>query len=515
MSLYLSSDLLFDTIVTVLYKPSPFIHKLAQDTLESYHKEKAINDGLNAPILVLYASILHDILEQRLTNQDKSGLQLLYAKYLGSEVIQKHPYLLDVLQNLFNNNISEAQFSVIASRMKNSVIYQKGYKYLRTMFNKLTKCGNSNDIYVQEAMLDEVKQIVNEMQQMFGESHTDANANKTIDHLDFSNKDNIRKVITKFKKQKGAFVFKTGLQALNRMLGEPGGLVLGHSIVFGACSHNYKSSMLLSLIKWIAKYNNTPDDNDGKAPTIWFISLENEVDENLMIWYKQIYRELNPDIGDKPIDQSDEEIVEFVYEFFNKAGWRIIIDRRLGASYGMNDYIADYEQYEREGCRIYLSAIDYLSKMKKDENYPEHLGIRALYNGMCNYIKNKGTTLATAHQLTREAMALRRQPNAIKKFTEVHLGDSLGPYQEPDIVLWLNICKSQHGHVFLEAAFGKNRYFHNTPESHKYAAWKFGKYLLPDDLLGKDTSFTNIYSEDEPDENNVLVTEQPTQNIFF
>jgi hypothetical protein len=511
MSLYLSSDLLFDTIVLTLYKPTPFVYQLANETLTAYQKEKAINDGLNTPLLLLYSNILQDILNEKLTKDRTDELNILYTKYLGSEIIQKYPYLIEILQNLFKNPISDPQFNVILSRMRNSVIYQKGYKYIKQMFNKMNKCGTSNDVYIQDSMLQEVKGLVNEMQHMFGEIYIDNNPDKIIDHLDMSNKDNIKKVITKFRKQKGAFVFKTGLQGLNRMLGEPGGLVLGHSIVFGACSHNYKSSMLLNLIKWIVKYNNIPDDNQGKIPTIWLISLENEVDENLMIWYKQIYKELNPD---KPNNQSEEEIIEFVYDYFNKAGWRVIIDRRLGSSYGMSDYIADYEFYEKEGCRIYLSAIDYLSKMKKDDKMQDHLGLRALYNGMCNYTKNKGTTLATAHQLTREAMSLRRSANAIKKFTEVHMGDGLAPFQEPDICLFLNISKNQYGHVFLEASWAKNRYYHTTPESHKYAAWKFTPYGIIDDLGGKDSSYTNIYAEDEPETDQEQLTDI-NKNLFF
>jgi hypothetical protein len=511
MSLYLSSDLLFDTIILTLYKPSPFVYKLANETLESYEKERVINDSLNTPLLNLYSSILQDLLNEKLTKDHVDELNVLYTKYLGSEIIIKYPYLIEILQNLFKNHISDPQFTVILNRMKNSVIYQKGCKYIKQMFNKMNKCGTSNDVFVQDSMLQEVKNLVNEMQHMFGEIYIDNNPDKSIDHLDMSDKDNIRKVINKFKKQKGAFVFKSGLQGLNRMLGEPEGLILGHSIVFGACSHNYKSSMLLNWIKWIAKYNNIPDDTHGKRPTIWFISLENEVDENLMIWYKQIYMELNPDNNIKV--HSDEEIVEYIYDYFNQSGWKIIIDRRLGSSYGINDYIADYEFYEKDGCRIYFNAIDYLSKMQKETNTAEHLGIRALYNGMCNYTKNKGTTLATAHQLTREAMALKNVPNGIKKYSEIHFGDGLAPFQEVDVVIFLKTSINQHRQAFLELYWGKNRYYHNTEEKVKYCSYMFTPNGIPDDYSKEDTSINNIYTVDPPEQ--TIALDNSSQNLFF
>jgi hypothetical protein len=480
----------------VLYQPSSFVYTLAKETLETYNKDKSENNALDTPILNLYSLILKDILNNQITKNDTDKLNILYTKYLGSEIVQQNIHLIEVLQNLFVNDIQDPQFTVIQDRIKNSVIYQKSLKCTKQLFKKLQQCGNSSDSYVQEKLLDEVKSTLNEMQTIFGDVRTVNNDSKNIDHLDFSDKESIKKVIKKFTKQKGAFVFKTGLQALNKMLGEPGGLVLGHSIVFGACSHNYKSGMLLSMVKWIAKYNAVPNDSEGKIPTIWFITLENEVDENVMIWYKQIYREI---YEENPKKKSNEEIVDFVYEFFNKSGWRIIVDRKLGNSYGVNEFTMDYEQYEKEGCRIYCVLIDYLSKMKKDTSLPDYLGIRAIYNTLCNYTKNKGTSLITCAQLSREAMNLRKGAHAVKKFNETHISDSLAVYQEVDILNWINLEKNQYNQVFLTMAFGKNRYYHNVPEVHKYAAWKFEIYGIPDDINGEDTSVKNIYSVDPPD----------------
>jgi hypothetical protein len=91
---------------------------------------------------------------------------------------------------------------------------------------------------------------------------------------------------------------------------------------------------------------------------------------------------------------------------------------------------------------------------------------------------------------------LRKSPHAVKKFSEHHFSDSLAVYQEIDIVIYMNICKNQFKEIFLEVQLGKHRYFHNTSEKDRFAAWQFHKTGLIDDIDTEDSVIYNIFSKD-------------------
>ena len=87
--------------------------------------------------------------------------------------------------------------------------------------------------------------------------------------------------------------------------------------------------------------------SEFKNPACIFYSLENETPQNL----KQLFVEMW--VSDKkelpPENISIESMTAYIGSMFNKCGWKFILKRRVGANFGPNELMTDFNTYVSMG----------------------------------------------------------------------------------------------------------------------------------------------------------------------
>ena len=261
-------------------------------------------------------------------------------------------------------------------------------------------------------------------------------------------------------------------------------------------THNTMS--LLKMARWQVTHNKVT--SDFKNPTCIVYSLENETPQNTMMLFTELYINLKKETP--PPDMAPEQIINFCYEHFRVHGWRLIVDRRLGAEFGFPELVANFEEYVRLGYTPLMGVIDYMNMLKKGTNNREdgggnHLLLRDIYTNTCNYLKSRNCTMVTAHQLNRKASEVVRQNplGAVKKFDIGMLADGMDPQREIDVAIYQNKEFDSTGRAFMTYMMAKHRYDTETPDKDKYFAYMFqGSLGILDDIDGIDMSTTNIHS---------------------
>lgn len=456
----------------------------------------------------LYMDILKSIHVNGVDKSDENAVLSTLLKFEASPIVQKDPVILTTLRQLFTSDIklSIKKIEQLATNISTSISLYIANKYIRRMFGKTMECEKAHDVETKKSYLDAIvndsrnlSDILVDNKNQLENSITD----RYLEKIDMSNKDDIKKAI-KQHSNRSKHVFKTGLQGLNRMFGKSGGFKLGESITINALKHNYKSGMLLSFAKWIVTHNKPYVDPEHPGiPTILFITLENEANENIMWWFESMYANA---YGKPPEGLSDDDIVEIVYEFFQKSGYNLIIERKLGPDFGFEEYVQMYESYRKSGHRILVTIIDYMNMMKKSIGNDKSggrsdLALRELYNKMCNFNKSRMTTQISAHQLNRDAARLVvGGTNVVRKFNDSHYADGMDVGREVDMEIFIHIEQNNSGVPFLTMQRGKHRYVNDTPDKDKYTAYAFGKWGIMDDIDTEDMSVKNIYAEDVSEE---------------
>jgi hypothetical protein len=497
-----NADLFLDAIILLLNvnndKSKHLVHEIIKITNES-PKYLQQEDGL----IKFYIRLIQEIINNDLTKDDITELTMMLIKFKSDPTVQKNEEIYHKLQELFSaeNQINPAHLQQISDKLNNVIIWHKANAFTRQMFANVNRCSDCVDVIEQRKYLDNIHNISKDIIAVFDDHHVDGDIGGLVDRIDFTDISSIQSAYAKYADRKVNHVMRTGLQGLNRMFGKRGGLSLGESVVFNALSHHFKSGILMSMAKWIVKYNLPPENKDGKKPLILFITLENEAHENMMWWFKHAYETTTGNSADGMLFES---IIAFLYDYFNEKGYTFVVERYLPSDFGIEDFINLYSKYENSGYFIVAAIIDYMNNMKKSTSSGKstsvgnHLLVKELYNTSCNFTKSKGTALITAHQLNRGAadIAQSGQTNVVKKFGPSHIADSMDVQREVDMEIYMHIEKNHLGDSFLTLKRGKHRYVNDTPEAHKYIAYKFGPYGIPDDIETEDLSVRDIYAED-------------------
>lgn len=324
---------------------------------------------------------------------------------------------------------------------------------------------------------------------------------------DFSNKEEI---IDKFRLAqndvKPEAVLKTGYQGINRMLGTDGGFRRGETIVIGALRFNYKTGMTMDFVLDIPHVNVPYMYDPEKEPLILYISTENSMGLNLRLMAKRIY-EQKYNVEIKLDDIEPEFASTMVKEYVEKNGYKFIF-MELNSSetnYAELIKILDYYQNDKNQ-EIHLLAIDYLATISKDnvKNISKIAGaeIRELFRIMRNYCRPRKITLLTPHQISTEAIGLKRQgvKNFIKEVVNKLYWDSCKSLdQEIDVDIQINV-ERYGGKDYLSCGRGKDRGQPSTPEDDKFCYLVFNKVGgIFMDFYGKDLSLKKLSGCDDID----------------
>lgn len=429
-------------------------------------------------------------------------LQFLTSEALNNDVVTKE-VIKDIFDQVDKQGVNEETCCRFKRKVGNAITSHLFTTYIKKMYNKISACNSTSDEDKQSDYLNDItniaRTIVDHARQTAGVS------TGAIERVDFSDKTSLKKALELYKEREITFKLKTGLQGLNQMLGKRGAFALGECVAFFALNHNFKSSMLLTVMRGLVRYN-TPQmggcDPDTK-PLILFISLENEANRNVMWLYKHAYEQT---FNKSAEGLTDDEIVDFVHEFYSQNGFHLVMERRDGNKFGFNEYTDLVETYENAGYKVFASLIDYANKMRKNLSGSKtvtkgnHNLVGELFSNLCTYHKTKGILFITAHQLNRDAQLIAAdKQNVVKYFGSQHAADSIDVARELDLEIFMHLEKNSYGMRFLTMQRGKHRYVENTPEAHKYCAYRFTEYGIADDINGPPMFVRDIFAVEPED----------------
>lgn len=502
--LYLTIDIFIDALVLVLHDRSAEAKGLVDKLLGIYDEQRKDSAYVENEFFEFYADLLREIVLAGIqAGTDEAEVFIL--RFKSSPQVTKDPELLTTLKKIFLDKapMSLERNKFLFAKVANAILWYQNAKSVKKMFGKLAN-NQFTSPEKQQEIFSELNDLCTDIVHM-NQSNTAALANEQniARVVDFSDKNSIAKALEVYSVTDKRNVFHTGLQGMNKALGPKGGFCAGDSIVFNSLSHSGKSLLLLKMARWQIMYNKAPAE--FRNPTVIIFSLENETPKNTMQLFNEMYVNLFNMLP--PEDMPQEKIISLCYEHFNTMGWRLVVDRRLGAEFGFGELVACFEEYLRLGYTPLMCVIDYMNMMKKSDADRNDLMIRELYTNVRNYLNTKNCTLVTAHQLNRKAAeCVRQNPmGAVKRFDSSMLSDAMDPQREVDIVFYLNKEVDAAGHPFLTFKLDKHRYDTETPEGDKYFAYAFhGPLGIVDDINGASRSCKNIFAYDYEKHENEL-----------
>lgn len=292
-------------------------------------------------------------------------------------------------------------------------------------------------------------------------------------------------------------VFVPGWQCVKRQFGKAGGGRPGESLLIGAMEYNYKSSMCLQFFRWSACYNTPKLRDPTKKPLLYRMSLENDLNQDILFLYQEIYANEYGKLPD--MDNIDVEVADkFVKERLQRNGWHVIIEQYDPNKLTYHTVLKILDDLQAQGYEIHLFNVDYIAMIDKAGCTGGAMGddIRLLFRRVANYCKSKHIWFITPHQIGSKAFELRRQgreDDFVKDIAGKGYWDGcqrLG--QEPDMDLLTHVVKMANG-SYLTSASSRHRGFSNTPVEDLFWIRKFEESgFIPDDIYGADMTRSKI-----------------------
>lgn len=512
----MTADLFLDGIFYLLNDNTDLSRGVILELITLFENNARVNTAIDDEMVRFYIHVLKQIMQAGVTKNNPDELRMILLKFQSNKDRAKRRDEYELLREVFlsPDTLSADKLAYLADRLHNTLLWHRCNRAVRTMFGQLNRAADMVSPVNQAEELRKVLAHAKEIHTSF--SQAAGTAEKSMfEQVDLSDKASMTSALGKYKQRTVSGILRMGLHGINRLCGERGGLARGESMVVYALPHNYKSGLLMSIATWVPLYNQLSAENivqPGKKPLVLMISLENEAYQNF-VWMARHHYENQTYISSKHL--TDDQIVDLAYDAFSTKGYTLIIERHLPYQFNFPSYIATVEKWEAAGYEIILSAVDYLNLMEKDgtgtrSDGGNHLAVKALYSAMCNYNKNKGITLVTAHPLNRRAAELKANNpiNAVKKFDTSHIADSFDVAREVDLEIYADIEKNLDGHSYLALKRGKHRYVDATPESHKYCAYRFHTFGIHDDVFETPSFVTDIYSDQT---NQILPIGEPSQ----
>ena len=499
-----SSDIYLNSLCLTAYAPGEKSTELARAVVKMYDDISLEERTLMKPINVLYVNLLRDVSKGTLNLSNRAEVAEVLTKYSQEPAFKDCSYQFDELKNLLTpaEPVSDGRIRTLFNRVRRWITWMRGDRRMRKMLIDLRKAGNEGDDERQQALLEKLLKDAETLRSDFSTEDLAQDDNQVIEEIAFNDPKSIsRALAAQDKKDNGARI-RFGWQGFNRMFGPKRSAKYGEMFGVGARSHNYKSGLLMDIARWICTLNKPPETS-GLTPIVLFISLENEVNENLRDWYKKLY--VNQ-FRKYPGDLSNEELVEYVITRFNANGFRMIAKRRMGDTFSYHDYEAMVEEEEKKyNGKVVATVLDYLTlchRLPEDREHNDAVQLQMLANRFHNHSNHSGIFFATGFQLETAAsqLAASGKHNIVKQYNESHLSDCKGIKRELDQLFFLELEKNHHGVTYLTMAWNKNRYEHHTAAEDKYFAYRFTNFGILDDVDGEDKSVKDIYADDESDD---------------
>jgi hypothetical protein len=503
----ITTEIVLDALnLLVNYQEDVDLEKI--DNLIYIHKsDKTYNASTDNGLTHKFVNFLEKIRNLPNDNNASTERARLAISFLSDPILKADTLLSDAVKSIFEKD-KESNPRIaneLKLKLKNVAVGHYYSQKIKSIWNQLNSFNSCSDPQQQEDHLSTIANLARDLSESV--SLNDRLSKGVVERINMNDTNSLLDALALRRAREEKGILRTGLQGLNRMFGKRGGLALGESVCIYALLHNFKSGLLMTILRGVLCYNLPPAHFKGK-PLVLFISLENEANKNLYWFYKVAYETTS---GESAEGKTDDEIVEFVQRFYLQQGWHFFIERWSSNEFGYDEFVQTIEAYEAEGYELAIVAVDYALKMKKTSktvsvsNQRDDLLITALFNNMCTYTKSKGITFITPHQLNRDVMKNimnQSSTNHVKNFTAAGAAGSLGASQEVDLEIFVHLEKNHRGRKFLTMQRGKHRYVDDTPESHQYCAYPFTVAGIGDDILKDTPDFVeDIYSDEEEAQN--------------
>jgi hypothetical protein len=506
--MFLTPDLLLDCITVLFHDNSETNKNIVKEIVTIYEGSIAAGTGSSEQdaVVELYVWIINLLLDDGLDRTDENDVNRFLIKIKSNPIMEKRREIYDLLSNLFTSRetLSEVKLAKCFNAIQTRLLHIRMNKVSRMFFGGVNRVQDMANVEDQSRDLKKliitIKEALDETEKSLSSSSDDG----AIETVSFNNKQSMKNALKKNNDRTIRGVIKTGLQGLNMAFGKAGGLILGESVIFNAPSYHGKSLILQLVAMWAAVYN-TPAPCDGKMPLIILFSLENEAFQNfIFISSVMYYQATGKEIGNLAKEEVQDDLIDWVYDEFEKNGFKLEIIRQLPDTFGYEEIVQIINYKEKSGFVIHLCVIDYINKMRKGANGDKnassvgnHLLIKELYSKLCNYFKTKGITLVSAHQLNRDALKIGNiggKREVVKYLNADHLAESVDVQREPDVLFFMYKEYNYDGIPFLTMRIDKHRYVNDTPDTHKHFAYPFTKHGILADINGTPMFTRDIYN---------------------
>lgn len=253
---------------------------------------------------------------------------------------------------------------------------------------------------------------------------------------------------------------RTGWQAMNRFLGPNEVMKRGEFVLMSALQHNFKTGTMLSLYTHFALFNKPFLRDPTKIPLLYFVTLENEVPDNVL-WLYRYMKENETGVAVIDSEVNPQEAAAYVIGKLSENGFKVIMDRFDPTEFNAAGFLARLDQLQAEGYEIIALLVDYLNMVSKTGIDFKVAGddIRYLFRRIRNYTSPRGILTLTPHQMSSDAVSLLREniEDFVKTVANKNYYDGckrLG--QEPDLEFFQHIVKTG-GKSYLTLQRGKHR----------------------------------------------------------
>lgn len=497
-----ANDVYLDTLCLLIYSTDEVSRALAEEILKVFEEDVKVNPIVDNPETRFWLGIIQDIVESKIDTSKDAEVSSMMAKYRENPLAKVNPVLIETLEEVFEGrkDVGNTRIDAYKRNISNWLIFFRTEKALKTASKVLSRFPNVLNFERQTKILDEVYEYAKEAVR----AHEEAIAVDVdqIDFVDFTSRASIKKIMDVNRTRKASNIIKFGLQGLNRMLDEHlKGVKPGEFGCLISPSHHGKTYTLMNMARWTAMYN-TPIPKPGLKAAIVFISLENELDENVNTWFRDAYINI---FHKRPDGMSEDEMIESVVTEYGKNGFSLLVFRRLANQFGFDEYSSLIKKLQTAGYWIAASFIDYISLMKVDEitgGATRALQLQQLVRNMKTFANHEQIFTMTAMQIDREGSRQLNGGNTyiVKKFNSSNLADCSYAYHEFDLVIFQALEDVANQGRYLTMKIDKHRYTVINPD-YKFCAWRFGALGILDDVNGVDTSVQDIYDDSfTPDE---------------
>lgn len=439
---------------------------------------------------------LEDLLRDMCLNLDKFNKEMLLTT--ASIILREKDSIFKILEKAINieMEISGLKTSIVSLRKFLNIYYKEteATNLIRKASYQLVS-GNLN-VPFNEFLTGLIGQL-----DALNMSVTKSKDPGVISSLDFWDEKSIEdtvEIVQEYANDTGKFI--TGWKAVNRMIN--GSFRRGEMWCISALQHNYKSGLLQSLFVQFCTLNKPALIDPNKKPMVLLISFEDDANIIMEFMYRYMWFNEYGEVPDLKVTHK-KDMVSYIKNKLSINGFYPKIIRASPSEWTYKNVFNTVTELEAEGYEIQALIIDYLSKLPTtycDNSGPVGTALRDLFTRVRDMGSAKNILVLTAHQISTEALQLKRAGIEGKEFIDEitsknYYSDSKQIPQVLDGEIY--IVKSRHnGRWALFLGKGKHRSPVITADKDKTCVLMFPKGApIPEDLNKEESLDMTDYSD--------------------